>query len=91
MQWHGRIPSKEAHRHRKEDGLSRKERACTSAMPSLEKRWKVDNMNPKAHMSFMLQELNTVKVQNITILYQSPKQYQKKKKRLKSKNQLGFQ
>ena len=59
MQWHGRIPSQEAHGHRKEDGLSLKERVYTQAMPSLKKRWNVENVNPKAHLSFTPQKLNT--------------------------------
>ena len=32
--------------------------AYTQAMPSQKKRWKVENVGPKAHMSFTLQELN---------------------------------
>ena len=53
MQWHGRIPNQKTHGYRKEDRLSRKEKACTQVMPSLKKRWKAENMSPKAHMSFM--------------------------------------
>ena len=59
MQCHGKSINQEAHGHKKEDGLGRKERACTQAMLSPKKRWKAKNVNPKAHMSFMLQELNT--------------------------------
>ena len=32
--------------------------AYTQAMPSQKKRWKAENLGPKAHMSFTLQELN---------------------------------
>lgn len=43
----------------KEDRLGRKERAHTSAIPNLKKRWRVENMSLKAYMPFTLQELNT--------------------------------
>ena len=52
MQCHNRIPSQEAHEHRKEYGLGKKERVCTQAIPSPKKRWKVENVNTKAHISF---------------------------------------
>lgn len=58
MQRHGRIPSQEAHEHRKEARLGRKERAYTQAIPSPKKRWQAKNLNPKAHMPFTPQELN---------------------------------
>ena len=40
-------------------GLGKKERAFTQAIPSPKKKWKAENTNPKAHMSFTPQELNT--------------------------------
>ena len=61
MKWHGRIPSQEAQGHKKEKkhGLGKMEKAFTQAIPSPGKEWKAWNTSPKAHMSFMPQELKT--------------------------------
>ena len=60
VEWHGRSYGQEAHGRKKgEYGLSRKMMTLAQVMPSPKKRWKAENMSPKAYMSFMPQEINT--------------------------------
>ena len=60
MEWHGRSNGQEAYGRKKgEYGLGKKMMTFTQVMPSTKKRWKTENMSPKAHMSFTPQELNT--------------------------------
>ena len=44
---------------RRGHGLGRRKRACTQAMPSPKRRWNVENVSPKTHVSFTPQELNS--------------------------------
>ena len=50
-------------RDKRGHGPGRRERAHTQTMPSPKRRWNAENEGPKAHVSFMSQELN--KYQNV--------------------------
>ena len=58
MAWQDHQPRNPQTQERRGHGLGRKEKARTKVMPNPKKRWKVENVSPKAHVSFTPQELN---------------------------------
>ena len=48
-------------RDKRGHGPGKRERAHTQTIPSLKRRWNVKNKSPKAHVSFMLQELTNTR------------------------------
>ena len=59
MAWQDHQPSSPQTQEKRGHEPGMKERVCTKAMPSPKKRWKVENVSPKAHVSFTPQELNS--------------------------------
>ena len=53
-----RVPASPRTQKRRGHRPGRRERAHTQTMPSPKRRWNAENESPKAHVSFMPQELN---------------------------------